>query len=685
VSSPATRASVLLVYPPFGALSFPSLGLSLLKSALQSHGIPCDIRYLNVDFLDRLPGGPSERLRLYDTISQRNDSCVGDWLFTDTPSSDAQAFVGFLESQETDPGVARACVATRRIASRFVDEVLDEIEWERYAIVGFHSIFNQTLACLRLARALKQRHPEIVTLFGGPGAQGDLGIEIVRQFDQIDYAVRGEADRTIVPLVRTILAGGRPDDVKGAVFRCADGVAVNETEIVDEMDSLPLPDFDDYFARIAASEYAPFLEVFLPVENSRGCWWGARHHCTFCGIEDAAMAFRKKSPARVLRDIAQLVERHGVRSFRCVDNILDMGYYDTVLPRLAAEQPELRMFHEVKANVKRVHMERLARAGVTLLQPGLEHLSTEVLRLMRKGITFLQNVQFLKWAREYNLTVFWSILYGFPGERWEWYETLAERSAALVHLFPPKAAVRVRIDRFSPLFATPAALGLTNLRPTEAYHHIYPFQGETLARLAYHFEADYVDRDPGLNERISAALAGPIRTWNERYFRHGASLDVFATATRAVIHDTRNGGAPTWFVLHGAARDVYLACDSIAARADVAAAVEKAATPRQPQWHQAFTADELLLDLLLDGARARGDAVRHIGGEVRNDLDHLFDALIGHGLMVGENGRYLALACLVKSVDALLGSSTRMDNDRVNIAALRNVAFEGVEGLTVGA
>jgi ribosomal peptide maturation radical SAM protein 1 len=683
VSSRATRAAVLLIYPPFGALSFPSLGLSLLKSALQNEGIGCDIRYLNFDFLDRLPGGPTDRLRLYDTISQRNDSCVGDWLFTDAPPLNPDAFVRYLETHDADPHFVRACVPTRAIARRFAHDVLDELDWARYAIVGFHSIFNQTMACLRLAERLKARHPAVVTLFGGPGAQGDLGIEVVRQFRQFDYAVRGEADRIIVPLVRAILAGQPVQDLKGVVFRSGDEVAANEIENVDDMDALPLPDFDDYFARVAQSEYAPCLEVFLPIENSRGCWWGARHHCTFCGIEDAAMAFRKKSPARVLRDIDQLVERHGVRSFRCVDNILDMGYYDTVLPRLAERRPELRMFHEVKANVKRVHIERLARAGITLLQPGLEHLSTEVLQLMRKGITFLQNVQFLKWAREYNLTVFWSILYGFPGERWEWYEAVAERSAMLVHLFPPKAAVRVRIDRFSPLFTAPATLGLTNMRPTEAYHHIYPFAGETLARLAYHFDADYVDRDPGLNERISATLDGPIRTWNERYFRDGASLDVFATPTRAVIHDTRGIGAPAWIVLQGAARDVYLSCDAVAARAELAAVAQQR-TARRAQWEDAFTADEILLDLLLERAHARGDAVAEIEGN-GHDLDRILDVLIGRGVLAAEHDRYVALACLAKSLDALLGSAPRIDHDRLNLAALRNVAFEGVEGLNVGA
>ena len=62
---------VLLIYPPFGALSFPSIGLSLLKSQLLRAGIQCEIRYLNYDFLDQLPGDFLQRLSTFDGISRR--------------------------------------------------------------------------------------------------------------------------------------------------------------------------------------------------------------------------------------------------------------------------------------------------------------------------------------------------------------------------------------------------------------------------------------------------------------------------------------------------------------------------------------------------------------------------------------------------------------------------------------
>src|SRR5581483_3022170 len=198
-------------------------------------------------------------------------------------------------------------------------------------------------------------------------------------------------------------------------------------------------------ARFRNHGYERGIDVFLPIENSRGCWWGAKHHCTFCGLNSNSMAFRRKKADTVFDELVSQAARYKTRSFACVDSILDMAYFDDLLPRLRDSSLGLRLFYEVKANLSRRQLNLLADAGITLLQPGLEHLSSSVLGLMRKGTTFLQNVQFLKWSRERNLTVFWAILYGFPGETLAAYETIAQHIPALYHLFPPKAAVRVRV------------------------------------------------------------------------------------------------------------------------------------------------------------------------------------------------------------------------------------------------
>ncbi len=105
----------------------------------------------------------------------------------------------------------------------------------------------------------------------------------------------------------------------------------------NDLDSLPTPSFDDYFATLAASPLRSRVRPGLPLETSRGCWWGAVHQCTFCGLNGTSLGYRAKSPGRVLAELDDLAGRYQLSDFEAVDNILDMGYYKSLLPALAQD------------------------------------------------------------------------------------------------------------------------------------------------------------------------------------------------------------------------------------------------------------------------------------------------------------------------------------------------------------
>src|SRR5262249_21369393 len=153
-----------------------------------------------------------------------------------------------------------------------------------------------------------------------------------------------------------------------------------------EMDRVPAPNYDDYFAELSTCSFGPAVRagMFLSFETSRGCWWGEVSHCTFCGLNGSSMAFRSKSPDRALQDVMHLVRKYRVLDLHAVDNIIDYSYYDTVLPKLASMGSDIHVFYEVKSNLKKKQVQLLRKAGVRRIQPGIESLSTPVLRLMRK-------------------------------------------------------------------------------------------------------------------------------------------------------------------------------------------------------------------------------------------------------------------------------------------------------------
>jgi radical SAM superfamily enzyme YgiQ (UPF0313 family) len=66
-------------------------------------------------------------------------------------------------------------------------------------------------------------------------------------------------------------------------------------------------------------------DIAILFESSRGCWWGAKSHCTFCGLKASTMLFRSRPAMTVAREILDLAARYKVLNFVAVDDIIDLG------------------------------------------------------------------------------------------------------------------------------------------------------------------------------------------------------------------------------------------------------------------------------------------------------------------------------------------------------------------------
>ena len=183
---------------------------------------------------------------------------------------------------------------------------------------------------------------------------------------------------------------------------------------IHDLDSLPDPDFDDSFKALDKFKFKEAIRPGLLMETSRGCWWGDRRGCIFCGLNRLGKTYRIKTPARARAELERLTARHGIKSMEMVDNLLSHDYFNTFLAGLAADKPGYNIFYETRTSLSHEQAKTLADAGVTYIQAGLEALSDELLRHMRKGVSAFQNIQTLKYARELGIKVVWHLLGGFP-------------------------------------------------------------------------------------------------------------------------------------------------------------------------------------------------------------------------------------------------------------------------------
>lgn len=535
---------VVLVHMPWGALDTPSLAVGILGAVTRRAGHETVARYANLDFADwasREFGLNGEDYRYFSDRSYFLG--LGDWAFAGALYDDPAAgfdpeYAGFIRGNGATEGELELARTVRAHAPDFIALLADDLARLEPDLVGFTTTFQQNTASLAAARAVKRIKPRTLIAFGGANCDGPQGAALHRAFPFVDFVIRGEGELALPALLSAIeeTGGAGFDAIGGLCHRAADGTSVANTMPTAPLppSAIAAPDYDAYFERLESSCAAGWVEPKLVVEGARGCWWGEKHHCAFCGLNGSSMQFRSKAPAAFVAEVLGLARRHRLLDFIVVDNILDLGYFDTALPAFAQSGYDLRLHFEVKANLRRDQFDTLRESGVVQVQPGVENLSSRVLRIMDKGISGCQNVRALRDAQSAGVTMSWNYLYGFPGERDEDYTSVIDQLPALHHLDPPSGEARIVVERFSPYFNRPD-LGFDVLRPAVQYRHTYRLPEAELMDLAYVFMAPARGIGDELAGRLGEALAAWIGDHPDSSLSHDDLGD------RIVLTNTRPG------------------------------------------------------------------------------------------------------------------------------------------------
>lgn len=531
-ASAADSAEIVFVVPPFASPDWPSLGVHLLSRLAEARGLVTAVLYGNLAFARMI--GP----RLYRKLCMtRTEELIGERLFGPAHRGVVPGVVEPVPAcwDELFDGAVPTMEEVQAAGTLWANALADALAGSPPRVVGFTSSFEQTTSSLAVVTRLKRLRTSVITLLGGANADGEMGEGLANYEPSVDYVFQGEAEASFNAFL---------DELLGTVPNPAH--RVRQGQLLNDLDSLPTPDFTDFFRQFHATVTENVLdggvdcgELRIPYETSRGCWWGEKHHCTFCGLNATGMNHRIKSPERVIQDLAHLSSQHGVSKVIMVDNIMPHSYFSTLLPALQSLESRLSIFYEQKANLTLQKMCNFREAGINSIQPGIEALSTGLLKLMRKGSTLRTNLDCLRFARSTGVEVVWNLLVDFPNDAEPNYEETIHVAERILHLQPPTGMGGLSIDRFSPYHMQPEKFGLTNVRPLEIYERIFP--GGDLYKIAYHFRADYASafrRKPSLPARIDALVNDWIKAWQKT----APMLTVFTVQeTRFLVIDTRPG------------------------------------------------------------------------------------------------------------------------------------------------
>lgn len=550
---------ISLINMPFANPRLPSIALTQLASVTKERfgeQVRVRILYLNMDFVHYLG---NELYKQMISALEANNSGLGDWLFRQVAfpkekDNTQQYFQRYFPyTDKVHASIKGAVVAKRAGLLGFMQQLIGKYKLDQEDLIGLTSMFAQNVASFALARLIKDRNPKTVTILGGANAEFPMGPRLAINVAALDFVASGPSLVSFPQFVE--------HQMKGEVDKCHEIPGIfsrknAESKINGGPDAIglelpievPVPlDYDSYLQDLEKNFPNRALEPSLTFETSRGCWWGERAHCTFCGLNGATMNYRAMPPEQALNQFHELFSKYCDRcsSFESVDNILPREYLTDVLPKMNTP-PGVSIFYEVKADLKPHEMEALKISGIIEIQPGIESLASSTLKLMRKGTTAFQNVSFLKNCIKYGISPAWNLLIGFPGESEEVYAKYLNDIPRLVHLPPPAGAFPVRFDRYSPYFVQAAEYGL-NLSIYEFYRFIYPFSEEVLEKISYYFEdknynAEYLSNVVTWKTRLTAATTRWSQRWTAADNLLKAELYMKQRGDKTVIHDTRSGG-----------------------------------------------------------------------------------------------------------------------------------------------
>ena len=336
-----------LINMPFGQITYPSLALGLIKAQLNRAKLDSKIFYLNFDLAASMGFEP------YSKISLANVQ-IGEWLFAGDAWKNHPPLISledFLQLYDLklpqDLKQREKLLALQKVRSNiipgFLAESLEQLESAgKLQIIGFSCTYFQTLSSLALGRLIKEKYPDTKLVYGGAAFHGEMGVELIEKCEWIDVVSVGEIDDIVVELFQSLAKKELPIGLQGIFYRNQAGKVCHEkpgSPVSQEIfEALPVPDFTDFFKAVSKFGLSNDAEwqrrAVIPFETSRGCWWGQKKQCRFCGLNGNNIGYRKKSAEQVCHNLAQHFHKYPVRSFYATDNNLAMSAFDDIIPEL---------------------------------------------------------------------------------------------------------------------------------------------------------------------------------------------------------------------------------------------------------------------------------------------------------------------------------------------------------------
>ena len=219
------------------------------------------------------------------------------------------------------------------------EEIRQEIQQSRPDIVGITCPFTTQIGnATRISEIVKDIDAGILTVLGGPHTSV-RATQLLEEAKNVDIAVIGEGEYTILDLVRYLEGNKKISEINGIAYRRGEQVVLNpKREFIGSLDELPFPayhlvDMEEYLKPRRIQYRCPQSLREISMITSRGC----PYNCVFCSIHlHMGKIWRAHSEQYVVKHIEHVINNYGVEHIHFEDDnlTLDVKRFEGILDRI---------------------------------------------------------------------------------------------------------------------------------------------------------------------------------------------------------------------------------------------------------------------------------------------------------------------------------------------------------------
>lgn len=301
-----------------------------------------------------------------------------------------------------------------------ISQVVENIE--NPYLIGFSCYLWNTEYNLSLAKAIKEKWPDCITVFGGPNIPENT--EYLERYEFIDILISGEGEVAFKELLCALKNGSPFEKLKNISYRRETDFFVTPKEIPDDISDFPSPYTNGLFDSIINNPKYKGTQFDVVFETNRGC----PYSCVFCYWGYCENKFRT-FPMKKIKAEIDWFAKNKISFCFCADANFGILDRDEKIVDYIVEQKKLHGYPEkiesfaAKDKTDKVFdiNYKLAQAGLTNgVSVACQSLSPEVLKnIRRKNMSLEKLSETLNKYAKSGIPTYTDLILGLPGDSYE--------------------------------------------------------------------------------------------------------------------------------------------------------------------------------------------------------------------------------------------------------------------------